>query len=168
MKKIIAVVLCLTIVFAFTACVSRPVQTVEATTISEKSNRVSTKSVADIYMDIVSLVKSDDFLEVDSARITELYDIEAGLVAETYIATFTIPDAAFPGQIVLVEAVDEASAEKIKDKLDVKLADIKSQAESYDPVSSKLADECEVLCSGKNVAFFFTDKYSDMEKAFFS
>lgn len=169
MRRIIAVVLALTLIFAFAGCAKVVDYNSKEVTMSvESDKKVSTRSIADIYMDIVSLAKGEDFMEVDSARITELYDIDAALVKETYMASFGITDAAFPGQIVLVDAVDEASAEKVKDKLDAKLADIKSQAESYDPVSSKLADECEVLISGTKVAFFFTDKYSEMEKAFFS
>jgi len=167
MKRIITVLLILVFTFTFAGCAKQVSQNLEPTTMSAVGDKECTKSIADIYMDIVGLVKSEDFLEVDSARISELYDIDSTLVKETYIATFTVPDAAFPGQIVLVEAVDEAAAELIVEKLNAKLADIKTQAESYDPVSAKLAAECEVLSSNNKVALFFTDKYDEMAKAFF-
>ncbi|MBQ0135204.1 MAG: DUF4358 domain-containing protein [Oscillospiraceae bacterium] len=165
MKKIVALLLTLLMALSLCACGEKPDQKVTAPKGDEK---VSSKSLDAVYSAILPLIEDKDIMEIDAERITELYNIPTEDVKEAYIASFTIADAAFPGEVVLVEASSEDKVSEIVELLKTRLADIKAQAESYDPVSSKLADECTIEVSGTKIAYFFADNHAEMSELFFN
>ena len=106
-----------------------------------------------------------DYVDVETDALTNLYGIDAAQVASS--ASFSAAsNGAFPQEIVMVQAVDEAAASDIGEKLNNRLNAIAEQAASYDPDSLELAENCSVVSSGAYVGMFFSEHYDAMESAF--
>lgn len=106
-----------------------------------------------------------DYMEVETPGLTNLYGIDAAQVAAS--ASFQASaGTAFPQEIVMVRAVDEAAAADIAAKLENRLASIADQASSYDPDSLALAQSCGVITNGTYVGMFFSASHEAMSSAF--
>lgn len=106
-----------------------------------------------------------DVLNVETDALANLYGIDAAQVASS--ASFTASSgAAFPQEIVMVQAVDDAAAADIAAKLGNRLGAIAEQAASYDPDSLALAQNCAVVTNGTYVGMFFSSSYDAMVSAF--
>ena len=106
-----------------------------------------------------------DALDVDAAQLEGLYGITADQVAAA--ASFTASSgAAFPQEIVMVQAVDETAAAAVQTKLQERLTTIADQAASYDPDSLALAEACTVVKDGVYVGLFFSPDHEAMTSAF--
>ena len=106
-----------------------------------------------------------DVLNVETDALANLYGIDAAQVASS--ASFTASSgAAFPQEIVMVQAVDDAAAAGIAAKLGNRLGAIAEQAASYDPDSLALAQSCAVVTNGTYVGMFFSEHYDAMVSAF--
>lgn len=102
-----------------------------------------------------------DVLEVETAALESAYGITADLVKNS--ASFNAASgAAFPQEIVMVEAVDENAAAQVATKLENRLSSIAEQAASYDPDSLALAEKCKVVTDGVYVGMFFSSNYDGM------
>ena len=102
---------------------------------------------------------------VETDGLSRQYGISADQVASS--ASFSAPsNGAFPQEIVMVEAKDEAAAADIKAKLDSRLKNIADQAASYDPDSLALAEKCQVVSDGVYVGMFFSAQYDTMVSIF--
>lgn len=102
-----------------------------------------------------------DVLEVETAALETAYGISADLVKSS--ASFNAASgAAFPQEIVMVEAADENAAAQVAEKLTNRLSSIAEQAASYDPDSLALAEKCTVVTDGVYVGMFFSTNYDGM------
>lgn len=102
-----------------------------------------------------------DVLEVETAALETAYGISPDLVKSS--ASFNASSgAAFPQEIVMVEAVDETAAADVAAKLENRLSSIADQAASYDPDSLALAEKCKVVTDGVYVGMFFSSNYDGM------
>ncbi len=114
---------------------------------------------------MVSTLDLSDVAEIGASRLLDLYGIKSEWVKAS--ASFAAASgAAFPMEIIMIEATDESAAKQILEKLETRVSDIYEQAASYDPDSAALAKKCPVERDGVYVSMFFSEKYADMQKIF--
>ena len=104
-------------------------------------------------------------INVETEALGNIYGIDTAQVVSSaglQIAT----GAAFPGEVVMVQAVDEAAAAAVAENLNNHLGAIAEQAASYDPESLALAQNCAVVTNGTYVGMFFSEHYDAMVSAF--
>ena len=106
-----------------------------------------------------------DYIEVPVENLTNVYGIDAAQVVNA-AAFNAMTGGAFPEEVVMIQAVDEAAAADIAAKLEGRLTSIADLAASYDPASLELAESCDVVTSGVYVGLFFTNHYDAMSSAF--
>lgn len=146
MKKIICVLLALMLVLS--GCGAEPV----------------TKDIAAIKDTILSQLEIADAIDLPKERLLDLYGIDAAGVKDS--ACFITMGGAFPDEIIMVETVDAAAAKAVAEKLEVRLADAKNQAENYDAESYALLEKCKVTTTGLYVTLFISAKNEAMQSIF--
>lgn len=167
-KALSAVLMTLTVVLSLAACggdkpttqtgsetpdSSQTQQSNGETTGAVDLNALREKMIADSNL--------TDVLPVETAALENIYGITADQVKSS--ASFNASSgAAFPQEIVMVEAVDEAAAADITKKLEGRLTTIAEQAASYEPDSQALAEKCKVVTEGVYVGMFFSSHYDNM------
>ena len=149
MKKIIAYMLLLALALGLVACGGS--QTAEVDILQVKADIIEGLAVADP-------------LDLPAERLLDLYGIESAWVKSS--ACFITMGGAFPDEIVMVEAVDTASADSIGQKLETRLADVKNQAQNYDAESFALLEKCKVTVKGVYVTLFISAKSAGMQEIF--
>lgn len=106
-----------------------------------------------------------DYVEVETDALATVYGIDTAQVVSS--ASFNaMTGAAFPDEIVMVQAADETAAADVAAKLESRLGAIAEQAASYDPDSQALAEKCKVVTDGVYVGMFFSSHYDEMVSAF--
>ena len=68
----------------------------------------------------------------------------------------------------MVEAVDSAAAQRIQEKMENRLKEVKNQSQSYDAENYALAQKCTVETTGNYIALFLSAKYEDMQTIYHS
>ena len=106
-----------------------------------------------------------DYIDVPAENLAGVYNLDAAQIVNA-AAFNAMAGGAFPEEVVMVQAVDEAAAAAIAGQLEARLASIAEQAASYDPVSLELAENCAVVTSGVYVGLFFSSHYDAMVAAF--
>lgn len=178
LASLVAAVLTLTMVLSLAACGSDETtpdstdtedttqsQTTEDTQGTEATEPAAGVDLAALRTQFATDYELTDVLEVETEGLNNLYGITADQVASS--ASFNAASgAAFPQEIVMIQAVDEAAAADIAGKLESRLSNIAEQAASYDPESLELAENCPVVTDGVYVGMFFSSHYDDMAAAF--
>lgn len=163
MKRLLtltAAVLALVMVLSLSACGGDSEPAAE-----ETADTAVTADLSALRDQIIADCGISDFVNVETDALTNLYGIDAAGVASS--ASFSATSgAAFPQEIVMVQAVDDAAAADIAEKLTNRLNAIAEQAASYDPASLELAENCAVVTNGSYVGMFFSDQYDAMVSAF--
>lgn len=106
-----------------------------------------------------------DYIDVPAENLPNVYGIDGAQVVNA-AAFNAMTGGAFPEEVVMIQAVDEAAAADIAAKLEGRLTAIADQAASYDPASLELAENCDVVTSGVYVGLFFSNHYDAMVSAF--
>ena len=151
MKKITALVLALALIFAFAGC-------------GANGGAAKDIDIAAVKTQILSDLSIEGAMDIGTDRLLDLYGIEAADVSES--ACYVTMDGVFPEEVIMVKAADDAAASRIKEKLENRLAEVKTQSANYDAENFALANECKVLTNGNYVAMFLSAKHADMEKIF--
>lgn len=163
-----AVLMTLVMVLSLAACgeETTPTDTTDTDTQSQSETtdpQQTTDSVdlAALRDQMIADYELTDTLPVETAALENAYGITADLVKSS--ASFNAASgAAFPQEIVMVEAVDENAAAQVAEKLTNRLSSIAEQAASYDPDSLALAEKCTVVTDGVYVGMFFSTNYDGM------
>lgn len=174
MKRLLslaAILLTLTMVLSLAACGGDDPQP-EETNNGEPDSQTQVENDPTATVDLAALrtqILTDcgltDYVEVETEGLSTVYGIDGAQVANS--SSFNaMTGAAFPDEIVMVQAVDESAAADIAAKLESRLADIAEQASSYDPASQALAESCDVVTKGVYVGMFFSNHYDEMVAAF--
>ena len=179
MKRVFALMMALmalTMMLTLTACggdepeeTTDPAQTetVEPGTEegAETTEPAAGADLAGLMAQMISDAGIADYIEVPAENLSNVYGIDAAQVVNA-AAFNAMTGGAFPEEVVMVQAVDEAAAADIAAKLEGRLTSIADQAASYDPASLELAENCDVITSGVYVGLFFSNHYDAMASAF--
>ena len=152
MKKIICAVLAVVCMFSLFACGM------------EKEIDSRDIDIAAVKEQIIADLKVEGAMDLAPQRLLALYGIEEADIAQS--ACYVTMDGVFPDEIVMIKAVDSAAADRIEEKLGVRLDEIKVQSQSYDPENYAIAQECSVQRVGNTVALFMSPNHNAMEKIF--
>lgn len=171
MKRFLTLLMALTLVLALAACGGEDEPAADnGNDASQTQNEGDTTPAADVDLDALKAqMLSDagitDYIDVPAENLSNVYGIEAEQVVSA-AAFNAMTGGAFPEEVVMVQAVDEAAAAAVADKLQAKLDAIAEQAASYDPDSLELAQNCDIVTDGVYVGLFFTQHYDAMASAF--
>ena len=106
-----------------------------------------------------------DYVPVSADALASVYGIDPGQIVSA-VGYNASANGAFPQEIVLIQAADEAAVQEIQDRLSGRLDSIAEQAASYDPESQALAETCAVVTQGEYVGLFFSEHYDALVAAF--
>lgn len=149
MKKIFAIVLACVLVLGLAACGGAAPKTMDIDAVKTQ---------------IMEEVKPVDPLDLPAERLAELYNIPAEDVKKS--ACFITMGGSFPDEVVIVEAVDAAAADRIEAKLQQRLADVTNQAQNYDADQLALLKKCKVQKIGNYLALFISAENAAMQEIF--
>lgn len=181
MKRVFALMMALmalTMMLTLTACGgdepeepadTTQTETVEPGTESEETTEpvepAAGADLAAVMAQMISDAGITDYIDVPAENLSNVYGIDGAQVVNA-AAFNAMTGGAFPEEVVMVQAVDEAAAADIAAKLSNRLTSIADQAASYDPASLELAENCDVVTSGVYVGLFFSNHYDAMVSAF--
>lgn len=171
-KALFAVLMTLTVLLTLAACggqdqktPSDPKTPDSSQTEQNDGNMTNAVDLNALREKMIADSSLTDVLPVETAALENIYGIQADQVKNS--ASFNASSgAAFPQEIVMIEAVDETAAADIAQKLEGRLATIAEQAASYEPDSKALAEKCKVVTKGVYVGLFFSSHYDAMVSAF--
>ena len=159
-KRLIALVLALMCVGCFFGC-------------SEDSGFGSGKN--DKKVDTKASNENIDIKALKNSIITELeiegamdmgnaillsYGIDEKDIKES--ASFITEGGAFTSEAIIIKAVDDDAAERIAEKLEVRLKALLEQSKNYSADDYAIAKECEVKVYGQVITLFFAPNHKGM------
>lgn len=171
MKRFLTLLMALTMLLALAACgggdqepdtTNEPAQTETQEPTNEPAADVDLEA---LKAQMLSDAGITDYIDVPAENLSSVYGIDAAQVVSA-AAFNAMTGGAFPEEVVMVQAADEAAAADVAAKLEAKLDAIAQQAASYDPDSLELAENCDVVIDGVYVGLFFTQHYDAMVSAF--
>ena len=183
MKRVFALMMALmalmalTMMLTLTACgndepeeTTDPAQTETVEPGTEEGNETpdpeqAGADLAGLMAQMISDAGIADYIDVPAENLPNVYGIDGAQVVNA-AAFNAMTGGAFPEEVVMIQAVDEAAAADIAAKLEGRLTTIADQAASYDPASLELAENCDVVTSGVYVGLFFSNHYDAMVSAF--
>ncbi|MCQ2472455.1 MAG: DUF4358 domain-containing protein [Clostridia bacterium] len=125
-------------------------------------------NVKEVYQKITeSVTMPKETVELVADDLTDYYGIEADKV-EDFVA---VQDACgYKDEIVIIKAVDDASATEIADLLNKHIDYQKDSMKNYDPAQFSILGTSEVISNGSYVAMFISadqSKMADIYNGFF-
>ncbi len=174
MKKLICAVLAVLMLLSLCACSGsgdngntpsdKPSDNTSSSSEPSSAPQDKTVDLAAIKDKIISDVKVEDPMAVDSDKLTELYGIAAEDISES--ACFVTSSGTFPEEAIMIKAKDDAAKGRIVDLLNARIDDVKVQSESYDAENYALAQKCKVITEGDYIAMFISASHEKMENIF--
>lgn len=119
-------------------------------------------SLTDIRDQMLSDLGISDYMEISPSRLLDLYGIQEADVAQS--GSFATMSGAFPGEVILLEATDEAAAERIAAALQTRLNEVLNQYKTYDAETYALAESCTIDTNGKIVSMLLSPEREGMLK----
>ena len=150
MKKIVLSVTAVLLVFVMLASCGK--------------SAVETVSVKDVYQKITEgVTMPQETVELVSDDLADYYGIEGDKVAEFA----AVQDACgYKDEIVIIKAVDEASAKEIEALLNEHVEYQKNSMKNYDPAQYDILGSSEVIVNGVYVAMFISAEQSAMAEIY--
>ncbi len=100
----------------------------------------------------------------DIDKLNRYYMIEEDMVKQ-YAAEFSSESSVFT-EIILIEAVDDASATEVATLLNNHYQSRLSEAKSYNPESVKMLESCSVEQNGNYVSLIIADNADEIEAVY--
>lgn len=125
---------------------------------------VEAVNVKEVYQKITeSIAMPEETVELAAEDLSDYYGIEADKVAEFA----AVQDACgYKDEIVIVKAVDEASAAEIEALLNEHIEYQKDSMKNYDPAQYDILGSSEVVTNGVYVAMFISAEQSTMAEIY--
>ena len=125
---------------------------------------VEAVNVKEVYQKITeSVAMPEETVELAAEDLSDYYGIEADRVAEFA----AVQDACgYKDEIVIVKAVDEASAAEIEALLNEHIEYQKDSMKNYDPAQHDILGSSEVVTNGVYVAMFISAEQSTMAEIY--
>lgn len=125
---------------------------------------VESVNVKEVYQKITeSVAMPEETVELAADDLVDYYGIEADKVAEFA----AVQDACgYKDEIVIVKAVDDASAKEIEALLSEHIEYQKDSMKNYDPAQYDILGSSEVIANGVYVAMFISAEQSTMAEIY--
>ncbi len=160
MKKIC--ILALTFVLLFCGCGKADTVSASSEGSGTQAETTGDLSLANVQKEMLSTLNITEYSDISSERLLDLYGIDAADIAQS--ASFTIMSGAYPYEVVMVQAPDEAAAGRVSEKLQARLTELQNQYKDYDAESYKMAQECTVNADGLVVSLFLSPDHDKMHE----
>lgn len=131
----------------------------------EKPVSKPSASLPEILGEIKNAVNSDGAMDLDASAICSLYGIDASDVKDA--AGFVVMAGTFPHEVVMVEAKDEAAAQRAEELLKAKHSAFVEQSKGYDAENYALAQKCKVERKGNRISMFLSPDYAVMNSVYY-
>ena len=156
MKKTVAIVVCLMLALLACGCSNN---SSNASLSSDEGLKAIMQSIKD------QITLSDDMMTVsDSSKLLDYYGIESSTVKDFQVMMNS--SGVEQDEIVMIEAIDEDSANIIAEKLNARLEDKKNQMKNYLPDQYAMLQKCSVEQKGLYVYMFLSDDAKTMQNIF--
>ena len=132
---------------------------------AETSAASESGGMAALLDQMISEAGITDALQVSGDTLLTVYGLNADQIVDI-AGVNASSGGAFPQEIVIVKAVDQDAAASVAMAFMNRLSEIASQAESYDPDSYALAQNCSVITQGNCVGLFFSEDYAQLSELF--
>lgn len=139
-----------------------PAQTESPAATEVPAEQATTASLTDIRDKMLSDLGISDYMEISPSRLLDLYGIQEADVAQS--GSFATMSGAFPGEVILLEATDEAAAGRIAAALQNRLNEVLNQYKTYDAETYALAEACTIDTDGKIVSMLLSPEREGMLK----
>lgn len=113
-----------------------------------------------IRTEMIDSLEIENYLDIDENRLQNVYGISAEDFTES--ASFVTMSGVFPHEVILVEAKDDDAAERISEKLENRLEEVRNQYRDYDAESYAMAEECSVDTDGEIVSLLLSPEHKAM------
>lgn len=145
-KKIISLLFLFVLLFAFTSCVN--------------SREICADSLENIYKDIAEKINMDyDKIELSKDDMLDYYGIDAKIIDE-FVA---VQDACgYKDEIVMIKAVDTASAQEIYSALTEHIEYQKNSMRNYDAKQYDILTKSKADIKGLWVSMFISSSQDEM------
>jgi len=148
MKKFLAALFCMLLVLSMAGCASAP-KNVELAKVRDQ-----------ILMDCTIA----EPIMLTNDHLLNLYGIASEDVKQS--ACCMTMNGIFPDEVLMIEAVDSAAADRIAQKLEGRLTEVKNQSANYDPENYAIAQQCAVNKNGNYLALFISAKHPKMTEIY--
>ena len=101
-------------------------------------------------------------MEITASRMLDLYGIQEADLAQS--GSFATMSGVFPGEVILVEAVDKDAAARVAGLLQARLDELLNQYKTYDAETYALAEACTVDTNGNFVSMLLSPEGSKMRE----
>lgn len=122
----------------------------------------SQNTLQSIRDEMVSSLEIENYLDIDENRLQNVYGIDTEDFTES--ASFVTMSGVFPHEVILVEAKDDDAAERIAEKLENRLEEVRNQYRDYDAESYAMAEECSVDTDGEIVSLLLSPEHKAMRE----
>lgn len=139
-----------------------PAQTESPAATEVPAEQPAATSLIDIRDKMLSDLGISDYMEISPSRLLDLYGIQEADVAQS--GSFATMSGAFPGEVILLEATDEAAAGRIAAALQNRLNEVLNQYKTYDAETYALAEACTIDTDGKIVSMLLSPEREGMLK----
>ncbi len=126
------------------------------------AGETSSVSLAEVQKGIISSLGIKEYSEIEPGRLLNLYGIEEADLTQS--AAFVTMSGTFPHEAVMVEAIDEAAAGRVAEKLQNRLDEVCNQYKDYDAENYDMAKACSVDTDGLVVSLFLSPDHAEMSK----
>ncbi|MBQ8001208.1 MAG: DUF4358 domain-containing protein [Ruminococcus sp.] len=146
----ISVILCLMFLFAFTGCTG------------------DTDSKEVVLSDVLASINSkfaiseNEMMWIETADDLELYYNIAPADVKQFAAETTVNSATDITEIILVEAVDSDSAQRVYDALQIRYNSQRDLCASYSAELLAIVNECSVARNGNYIALIMSSDFDDI------
>ena len=117
---------------------------------------VSSVDLAEVRDAMIAELEASDPFNLEVAALLNLYGISEDMVVQS--GSFVTMAGTFPDEIIMVEAVDEAAAVLVLEKLQNRLNEVLVQSETYDADNYAAAQKCQVRCNGLYISLILSPK----------
>ncbi len=121
-------------------------------------------SLTEILSEIKNTVGADGAMDLDASAICSLYGIDASDIKDA--TGFVVMAGTFPHEVVMVEAKDDAAAQRAENFLKAKHSSFVEQSKGYDALNYALAQKCKVERKGNRISMFLSPDYEVMNSIY--
>ena len=166
MKKILLCLIIMAFMFAIVGCNNGgTTHASDPTGNTQPSTKPAVQMDIDaLKTDIIQQLQVKDSMELPKDRLTDMYGFAQEDIKSS--ACYITMGGAFVEEIILLECTDDAAAERLVQKLEVKLSDAKSQAQNYDAQTYTMLGDCKVQRMDTYVALFISGDAPQMQQMF--
>lgn len=164
MKKILVCLLAVSLIMVTVGCSNNSGVQTDHTGNTDNTNPSAQMDIAALKADIIQQFQVEDSMDMPNDSLADMYGFALEDIKTS--ACYITMGGAFIEEIILLEAADSAAADRIVQKLEIKLSDAKSQAQNYDVETYAMLQDCKVQKIDTYISLFISGNAPTMQQMF--